>query len=101
MNKIRSAKSGSDWTQNELEAYNIQVVEQSFGEFFNQNELPPASPAPRPFCETMGRTLAPDDDTYKLLHYLDLAHNTKMGQEAAVDSMRQVAASSSPLRPFV
>lgn len=37
-NLIRSAKSGNDWTQNELRAYNIQVVDQSFVEFFNQNQ---------------------------------------------------------------
>ena len=36
-NFIRTAKFGSDWTQNELRAYNIQVVEQSLVEFFNQN----------------------------------------------------------------
>lgn len=85
-NLIRSAKCGNDWTQNELRAYNIQVVEQSLVEFFNQNELPLVSPAVRHFCETTDRTLAPDDDTYKLLHYLDLAQNPKVGQEAAVDN---------------
>ena len=85
-NLIRGAKSGNDWTQNELRAYNIQVVEQSLVEFFNQNELPLVSPAVRHFCETTDRTLAPDDDTYKLLHYLDLAQHPKVGQEAAVDN---------------
>ncbi|KAH9962220.1 hypothetical protein BC827DRAFT_1199768 [Russula dissimulans] len=77
-NLIRSAKSGNDWTQNELRAYNIQVVEQSLVEFFNQNQLPPVPPTVRHFCETTDRALAPDDDTYKLLHYLDLAQNPKV-----------------------
>lgn len=85
-NLIRSAKIGNDWTQNELRAYNIQVVEQSLVEFFNQNQLPPVPPAVRHFCETTDRALAPDDDTYKLLHYLDLAQNPKVGQETSVDN---------------
>jgi hypothetical protein len=85
-NLIRSAKSGNDWTQNELRAYNILVVELPLTEFFNQNQLPPVPPTLRQFCETTDRALAPDDDTYKLLHYLDLAQNPKVGQEAAVDN---------------
>jgi hypothetical protein len=85
-NHIRSAKSGSDWTQNKLRAYNIQVVEQSLVEFFNLSQLPLVPPAVRYFCETTDRFLAPDDDTYKLLHYFDLAKNPKIGQEAVVDS---------------
>lgn len=89
MMAIRSAKSGNDWAQNELQAYNIQVVEQSLVEFFNQNQLqlPPVPPAVRHFCETTDRTFVSDDDTYKLLHYLDLAQNPKVGQEAVVDSL--------------
>ena len=83
---IRSAKSGDEWTQSDLRAYNIQVVEQSLAEFFNLSQLPPVSPAVRHFCETTDRFRAPDDDTYKLLHYLDLAQNPKIGQEAVVDS---------------
>ena len=67
-NLIRSAKSGNDWTQNELRAYNIQVVEQSLVEFFNQNQLPSVPSALCYFCETMDRAPAPDDETYKLLH---------------------------------
>lgn len=62
------------------------MVEQSFVEFFNQNQLPPVPPAVRHFCETTDRALATDDDTYKLLHYLDLAQNPKVGQEAVVDN---------------
>ncbi|KAK2467959.1 hypothetical protein APHAL10511_000254 [Amanita phalloides] len=84
-NFIRSPKSGSDWTQNELQAYNIQVVEQSMVEFFNQDQLPPVPPVVHHFCETTERALAPDDDTYKLLFHLNLTQNPKVGQEAAVD----------------
>ncbi|KIL59303.1 hypothetical protein M378DRAFT_169471 [Amanita muscaria Koide BX008] len=87
-NLIRSAKSGNDWTQNELRAYNIHVVDQSFVEFFNQNQLPVPSvpPALRHFCETEDRRLAPDDATYALLHYLDLVQNPKEDLEAAVEN---------------
>jgi hypothetical protein len=44
-------------------------------------------PNVRHFCETADRARAlDDDDTYKLLHYLDLAQNPKVGQEAVVDN---------------
>ena len=58
-------------------------------EFFNLNQLPAVPAAIRYFGETTDRLgfLAPDDDTYKLLHYLDLAQNPKIGQEAVVDSL--------------
>jgi hypothetical protein len=38
---LRSAKSGSDWSDNELLAFNIQVVDASIPAFFNTHELPP------------------------------------------------------------
>lgn len=46
----------------------------------------------RSFVETLDRAAAKqanDEDTYKLLHHLDLAHDPKIGQEAAVDSFAQ------------
>ena len=91
-NLLRSAKSGSDWTANELLSYNIKVVEQSFADFFQEANLPPVSEDVRSFVETLDRAaakLANDEDTYKLLHHLDLAHDPKMGQEAAVDSFAE------------
>lgn len=39
-NLLRSAKSGSDWSDNELLAFNIQVVDASIAVFFNAPELP-------------------------------------------------------------
>ncbi|PPQ86429.1 hypothetical protein CVT25_008087 [Psilocybe cyanescens] len=39
-NLIRSAKSGSDWSSNELLAFNIRVVEAGMAAFFNTTELP-------------------------------------------------------------
>src|SRR6266511_2150282 len=38
---IRSAKSGSDWTSNELEAYNIVVQSEDMQTFFGVGALPP------------------------------------------------------------
>ncbi|KAF8909712.1 hypothetical protein CPB84DRAFT_1673391 [Gymnopilus junonius] len=40
-NLIRTAKSGSDWTGNELLAFNIRVENANTAAFFNRPELPP------------------------------------------------------------
>lgn len=79
------AKSSNGWIRHDLESFNIQVAEQSFAEFFNLNKLPPVPPAFRHFCKTTDRRLAPDDNTYKLLHHLDLAENPLTDMEAVVD----------------
>ena len=43
---LRTAKSGSDWTSNELAAYNITVVPQKKEEFFGTIDFPdPAEPS--------------------------------------------------------
>ncbi|KAF8965959.1 hypothetical protein BDZ97DRAFT_1729627 [Flammula alnicola] len=39
-NIIRSAKSGSDWTTNELRAYNIRIVDKDAATFFGHPNLP-------------------------------------------------------------
>ena len=47
-NLIRSAKSGSQWSQDELRAYNIQIVPANVENFFGLPNLPyppPVSPA--------------------------------------------------------
>ncbi|KAJ7017159.1 hypothetical protein C8F04DRAFT_476747 [Mycena alexandri] len=89
-NLIRSAKSGNDWTENELAAYNIHIQEQSLQDFFGVatvKALPDAQASLTilGFSTTKDRNNAPDDNTYRLLHFLDLAHMPKVGQEAAVD----------------
>ena len=40
-NLIRTAKSGSDWTGNELLAFNIRVENANTAAFFNRPQLPP------------------------------------------------------------
>ena len=86
---IRTAKSGSDWTANELAAYNITVVSQNKEEFFGTTNFPdPAEPTVAGFMTTETRqdALAADKNMKQLLHYLDLAMNPKVGQEAAVNN---------------
>jgi hypothetical protein len=41
-NLIRIAKSGSEWTGNELLAFNIRVANANTASFFNTTQLPPA-----------------------------------------------------------
>ncbi|KAJ7714524.1 hypothetical protein DFH07DRAFT_863311 [Mycena maculata] len=80
---IRTAKSGNDWTGNDLAAYNIHA--QSLVDFFGIEKLPSVPASLGAFITTKDRTNATDNDTYKLLHHLDLAHMPKDDQEAAVD----------------
>ncbi|KAJ6464346.1 hypothetical protein C8R45DRAFT_1219869 [Mycena sanguinolenta] len=73
------------WTENDLAAYNIHVHEQSLKDFFDVEaveNLPGVHPSLDAFATTGDRIDAPDDDTYRLLHF---AHIPKIGQEAAVD----------------
>ncbi|KAH9027595.1 hypothetical protein EDB85DRAFT_2091818 [Lactarius pseudohatsudake] len=83
---FRNPRSGSDWTANELSAYNIAVVPQSKEVFFGTTDFPdPTEPSLAGFMATESRQDAADTDkrTKQLLHYLDLAMD---GQEAAVDN---------------
>ncbi|CAA7263532.1 unnamed protein product [Cyclocybe aegerita] len=84
-NLLRTAKSGSNWTTAELDAYNITVVPQTKAEFFGTNDFPdPTEPSLLGFMKNESRETATEKKTKQLLHYLDLAMDPKMGQEAAV-----------------
>ncbi len=84
---LRTAKSGSDWTANELAAYNITVVPQNKEEFFGTIDFgDPAVPSLAGFRTTETRQGAADKRTRQLLHYLDLTMNPEIDQEAAVDN---------------
>ncbi|KAF8885241.1 hypothetical protein CPB84DRAFT_1788510 [Gymnopilus junonius] len=86
-NLLRTAKSGNDWTTQELEAYNITIVSQSKADFFGTTELAdPTDPSLLGFINNESRATASDNETKQLIHYLDLAMNPKVGQEAAVDN---------------
>jgi hypothetical protein len=85
-NFIRSAKSGSDWTKNELLAYNIRIVPKSDMGFFG--EVPEKLPEnlSKEFLEyEFGRNDSLEDDSDNLLEYLDLASRSLRGQESMVD----------------
>jgi len=86
-NLIRSAKSGSDWTTNDLLAYNISVSSQSPNNFYGQ-PLPTveslSSLDPNLLSGTLD-TQGLSDGTYRLLQYLDLASRANSGQESAID----------------
>lgn len=84
---IRSAKSGSEWTENELLAYNIVVHRQSSVEFFgfepnsSLDYLDPHFVLDPLDAPTDGIS----DQSYRLLQYLDLATRANSGQESAID----------------
>ncbi|KAI9461140.1 hypothetical protein HD554DRAFT_2028417 [Boletus coccyginus] len=80
---LRTAKSSSDWTANELAAYNITIVPLDKEEFFGTIDFP-AELSPAGFMTVETRQDAVDKNTRQLLHYLDLAIDPKIGQEAAV-----------------
>ncbi|PSR74748.1 hypothetical protein PHLCEN_2v9627 [Hermanssonia centrifuga] len=87
---IRSAKSENDWSKVEPTAYNIQIVERSLLQaFFNTEQMPLLPVELGDFRTTDNRDDAADDDTYRLLRHLDIAHSPKAGQEAATNVFAQ------------
>jgi hypothetical protein len=87
-NLLRSAKSGSDWTTNELLAYNIHIHRQEALEFFGR-ELGPIDHFDPNLLSSADPTIAVDftKDTYRFLVYLDLASRANAGQESAIDDL--------------
>ena len=85
-NLLRTAKSGSDWTAHELEAYHIIVVPQSKVEFFGTTDFPdPTDPSLVGFITNETWRTAKDKRTKQLIRHLDYAMDPKIGKEAAVD----------------
>ena len=83
-NLIRNAKSGHDWTVNDLTAYNITIARQNTATFFNQAALPPPPHHP----DLLNRLTADemvDDESYQVVRYMDLAMEPVPGEESAVD----------------
>lgn len=69
---IRTAKSGSDWTENDLEAYNIQLRFEDSATFFGDSILP----LPEIDEEILTMLEADDmlhDNNAELINLLDLA----------------------------
>ena len=80
---IRSAKSGSDWKDNELELYNIHLDFQDAQTFFGENSFP----VPSVHEEVLTAATADgavDNATYRLLAQLDLAMMPTDPEETAV-----------------
>ena len=82
-NLIRSAKSGSEWTTNELTAYNISIIEQGQDAFFGA-PLPPYT-GPAVFVQHKDRVHGLDVTSLALIKRLDLAMKLIEGEESAVD----------------
>jgi hypothetical protein len=77
---VRSAKSGSDWTRNELLAYNISIVEQGQGLFFG-GPLP-AYTGPAGFVRYEDKVRGLDAPSLSLIKRLYLAMKIQQGEES-------------------
>lgn len=86
-NLLRSAKSGSDWTGNELAAYNINIVQQTAIEFFGAHPSSSLSAIDPAFINNDTQAVGPEvsKDTYRVLRLLDLATKGNTGMESAID----------------
>ena len=82
-NLIRLAKSGNEWSTNELMAYNISIVERDQDTFFN-GPLP-AYTGPAGFVQHEDRVQGLDSASLALIKRLDLAMKVMDGEESAVD----------------
>jgi hypothetical protein len=83
-NLIRNAKSGSDWTINKLDAYNISIVQQDAAAFFGRADLPlpPSHPDLLNKLTTEGKM---DEESWQIIQYMDLAMDSRPGEESSVD----------------
>jgi len=80
---LRSAKSGSDWSFNELAAYNIEVDYQDAATFFGMATLPQPA-VPPDILKSSTPDDACDDTSYRLLRAMDIAIMPG-AEESAVD----------------
>ncbi|KAG2355356.1 hypothetical protein BDR07DRAFT_1426395 [Suillus spraguei] len=84
---IRSAKSGSDWTFNDLMAYNITVTPQSPEQFFRQNHGTPLGGVDPSLLNPSLNDENISDAVFEYLGHLDLA--TNVTQESFIDAFAQ------------
>lgn len=91
---IRTAKSASDWTGNELRAYRVTVEGRDAASFFGVDELPEPN-CPRDFLTCAGRSPNTDEATDELLSSMaDALESADLG-EAAVDEFAKCLLSAS------
>ncbi|KIJ42665.1 hypothetical protein M422DRAFT_254106 [Sphaerobolus stellatus SS14] len=81
-NFVRRAKSGSDWSSNELPAYNVTIVERDEQQFFS-GPLPPYT-GPAGFVQYEGRVRGINKESLALIKRLNLVMKTGEGEESAV-----------------
>lgn len=82
----RSAKSGSDWTLNELEAYHIDVQLENMETFFGIDQLPPPTISQAVLIhEFPPAAVLPNKQDRLFFGLLQDAMTTAPGEESAVD----------------
>lgn len=84
-NLIRSAKPGFDWTDNELRAYNIEVVPESVATFFGNSNLPPPTISPAILAHETYPAVGLPTDERLFFYLLEEAMMIPPGEESAVD----------------
>ncbi|KAF8122836.1 hypothetical protein EV363DRAFT_1273726, partial [Boletus edulis] len=83
-NLVRSAKSGNDWTQSDLRAYNIKVVYQDAATFFG-GPLPQPTTQPKILRTELDSTNDQDDDDLHIfLALMQIASRNPWKDETAV-----------------
>jgi hypothetical protein len=83
-NLIRSAKSGSDWTQSDLDAYNIHVHVDDTATFFGIPDLPQPQVDPEILNVESADNMTVDKNA-ELITLLDIAMIPTGPEESAVD----------------
>ncbi|THV04066.1 hypothetical protein K435DRAFT_714828, partial [Dendrothele bispora CBS 962.96] len=86
---IRSAKSGSDWTLNELRAYNIYLHRQDHLTFFGVAALPRPNVDPELINNADATDMA-ESQNAELITLLDLAMSHRSGENAVGDFVVQL-----------
>jgi len=79
---IRSAKSGSDWTENELFAFNIVIQDVDVATFFGFPHFPPTTVSPVILNNALQPDLPISKDDRLFFQYLERAN---IGEEATVN----------------
>jgi hypothetical protein len=83
-NIIRSAKCGSDWTSNDLTAYNITILPQNASTFFGQPDLPVPAVNPQ-LLNGFSAADMTDESCFHVAKYIDFVMDPVQREESAVD----------------
>src|ERR1700679_3308328 len=81
----RDCKSGSKWTQNDLESFNIKVLKKSENEFFGVSLNEVSLDSVPSGLVNLEFSTTDDMESYDILGYLDLAMSNNLSEESAVD----------------